>query len=64
VVGAAVAGNVELVPLDSVDAVASARLPGGLAVRHAIAVANAIEGIIVTRAPWQYAPGAGPLRVV
>jgi hypothetical protein len=56
--------EVELVPLDGSDVFDTARMAGTLAVRHTVAVAQAVRGAIVTRAPWQYPPGAGPLRVL
>lgn len=56
--------TVEVVPLDRLDAIASGRVAGGLAVRHTVAVSRAVDGIIVTRAPWQYPPDAGPMLVI
>jgi hypothetical protein len=56
--------GVDLVPLDGSDVFDMARMAGTLAVRHTVVVARQVRGVIVTRAPWQYPPGAVPLRVI
>jgi hypothetical protein len=56
--------DVTVAPLDSSQAIDTGHLPGALAVRHVVHEARAVAGVIVTRTPWQYPPGSGPLRPV
>jgi hypothetical protein len=56
--------DVTVTPLDSSQAIDTGHMPGALAVRHVIHEVRAVSGIIVTRAPWQYPPDAGPTRPV
>ncbi len=56
--------DVTVAPLDSGQAIDSGTQPGSLVVRHVMYEARAVLGIIVTRAPWQYPAGAGPVLSV
>ena len=56
--------DVTVAPLDSSQAIDIGGRPGALVARHVVYEANAVAGIIVTRAPWQYAPGDGPVRAI
>lgn len=56
--------TITVVPLDTIDAIATASEPGTLAVRHTMIVARAVSGLIVTRAPWQYPSGTEPLATI
>ena len=56
--------DVTLAPLDSSQAIDVGPRSGSLVARHVAYEAHATAGIIVTCAPWQYAPGDGPVRVI
>jgi hypothetical protein len=56
--------DVNVVPLDSSQAIDTGHQTGSLVVRHVVHEARAVGGIIVTRAPWQYPPDSGPIRAV
>lgn len=56
--------DVVVTPLDSSHAIDSARRPGGLVARHVVCEARAVDGIIVTRAPWQYGPDDPSIRAI
>jgi hypothetical protein len=56
--------DVTVAPLDSSQAIDIGPFPGALVTRHVVHEARAIGGTIVTRAPWQYADGDGPLRAI
>jgi len=56
--------DVVVTPLDSLHAIDSGRRPGGLVARHVVCEARAVDGIIVTRAPWQYGPDDPSIRAI
>jgi hypothetical protein len=56
--------DVTVAPLDSSQAIDIGACPGGLVARHVVYEAHAVEGVIVTQAPWQYTEGDGPMRVI
>lgn len=56
--------TVNIIPLDSFDAAACGRQVESIAACHAIAVARSVQGLIVTRTPWQYPEGVAPIRAV
>jgi hypothetical protein len=55
--------DVAVAPLDSSQAIDIGPRAGGLVARHVVYEASAVGWIIVTRAPWQYPAGDGPVRV-
>lgn len=56
--------NVEVTDLGQATALACAHMAGPLVVRHVTWEAQALGGVIVTRAPWQYPAGDVALRVI
>ena len=56
--------DVNVAPLDSSQAIDIGLRSGSLTVRHVVYEARAIEGVIVTGAPWQYPADAGPVRAI
>ena len=58
------APSVQVSALDESAAISTGRDAGSLVVRHVTYEALAVQGVVVTRAPWQYVPGAVPLRVI
>ena len=56
--------GVSVAPLGSAQAIDTGRRGGTLTARHVVFEAQAVAGIIVTRAPWQYRSSDGPMRIV
>lgn len=56
--------HVNVLPLDSSQAIDTGHQVGSLVVRHVVHEARQVGGIIVTRVPWQYPADAGAIRTV